>query len=104
VPYLGGDDDLVFLAERRQSAPHSRLGQIANLRFQKFWQTFVLNDRPGGKPRKQTRGQHIQPDQGVVERQPYRNQENDVRHRNPGKYGDQVDRQRRWKPDIIQLI
>jgi hypothetical protein len=40
----------------------------------------------------------------VIERQPDRYQENDVGYRNPRKYGDPVDRQRRGEPEVIELI
>jgi hypothetical protein len=104
VPHPRGDNDLVFLAERRQPAPHSRLGKVADLRFQEFRQAFAFDYRPRGKPGKDPRRQHIQPYQGVVERHSYRDQENDVRYRNPSKYGYPVDRQRRGQPKVIKLV
>jgi hypothetical protein len=104
VPHPACDNDLVFLAERGQPTPRSRLGQVADLRFQQFWQTLVLDDRPGGQPGKDPRRQYIQPYQGVVEGHSYRDQENDVRYRNPRKYGYPGDRQRRGQPKVIKLV
>jgi hypothetical protein len=40
----------------------------------------------------------------VTKRQSYSDQQNDIRYRDPGEYGDPVDRQRHRQPEIIKLV
>jgi hypothetical protein len=40
----------------------------------------------------------------VIEGQSYSDQENDIGYRDPGEYGDPVDRQRHGQPEIIKLV
>jgi hypothetical protein len=104
MPHAGGDHHLVFFVERGEPGPDARLSQVADLGLHEFGQPLVLDDRPGDEPGKRARRQHIQPYQGVIEWQPYRDKENDIGYRNPGEYGEPVDWQRHGQPEVIQLV
>jgi hypothetical protein len=104
VPDASGEEYLILLAERREPDPGLRLGQVANLRLHQFRKPLVLQDGPGGRPGKHPWRQDVQPDEVVIERQSYRDQEENIGDRDPSEYGDPVDRQRHGQPDVIKLV
>jgi hypothetical protein len=101
VPDAGGQDHLVLLAERREADPGPGLCQVAGLGLHQLRQPLILDDGPGGQPGDYAWRQYVQPDQGVVERQSYSDQQKDIGDRDPSEYGDPVDRQRHGQPEVV---
>ncbi len=104
APDAGGDDHLVLLAEWHEPDPRPRLGQVPRLRLDQLREPLALEDGPGGQPGEHPGRQYVQPEQRVIERQSHSEQQNDIRYRDPGEYGDPVDRQRHGQPKIIKLV
>jgi hypothetical protein len=103
-PHPAEHHDLVLFRQRRQPAPGGRFPDVAHLGNDQLGQALTLQYRTGRQPGEQAGRQHIQPEQIVAERQPEEGQKDHVGHRDSGKNGYLANRQRHWKPEIVQLV
>jgi hypothetical protein len=87
-PHPRDDHDLVFLRERSQPAPGSRLAEIAQLGNDELGQSLALQHRPGGQPRQHPGGQYVKPERRVAKREPENRENNHIGDGDGSEYSD----------------
>jgi hypothetical protein len=104
MPNPGKNHNLVFFRQRGKPAPGPRFAEIPHLGNDQFRKPLALQYRPGGQPGQNPRGQDVQPEVGVAERQTENGENDDVRQSDCREHGYLADRQRHRQPEVVQLV